>query len=363
MRYLESKEQSAEFLRLTLPLMVRQAAAYHPVSYTIWYEHVAGINPPLSTALTARLASNEPLTDEEAYRLYARHVSERDAAVLDNLQERLQSLLDDTAQTFNSAGEDTGHFSRTLRESRADLSGEATVAKIQQVISRLLSEALRMETMTQVLAEKLEGRTQEVKALTEQLQRAQTDAVVDPLCGIYNRRGFLREAKAMLESTSGLDGSALVLADVDHFKQINDTYGHPTGDDVLRNTARRIVSATRGTDLVARNGGDEFVMVLNHPVSPASASQILERLRADLSRPLGPPHPRIATTASIGLAYFPPQELPANASLLLTTADARMYESKSAGRNRVTTNRTPAQSATTTSGLPNPGSITQPARL
>ena len=189
-------------------------------------------------------------------------------------------------------------------------------------------------------------------------------ATTDGLTGLANRAAFDESLPAMLQAARKANQPiAVAFIDLDNFKQINDTYGHPTGDDVLRNTARRIVSATRGTDLVARNGGDEFVMVLNHPVSPASASQILERLRADLSRPLGPPHPRIATTASIGLAYFPPQELPANASLLLTTADARMYESKSAGRNRVTTNRTPSQLATTTSGLPNPGSITQPARL
>jgi diguanylate cyclase len=335
MRYLESKEQSAEFLRLTLPLMVRQAAAYHPVSYTIWYEHVAGINPPLSTALTARLASNEPLTDEEAYRLYARHVSERDAAVLDNLQERLQSLLDDTAQTFNSAGEDTGHFSRTLRESRADLSGEATVAKIQQVISRLLSEALRMETMTQVLAEKLEGRTQEVKALTEQLQRAQTDAVVDPLCGIYNRRGFLREAKAMLESTSGLDGSALVLADVDHFKQINDTYGHLLGDKVLRSVGEIFQENAKGNEIAARVGGEEFALLLPQ-TKLEGARAVAERIRAAVSRGRilrdGNQAEVGSITVSLGIAVGAPGE---TLDMLMFRADRALYAAKSAGRNRV----------------------------
>ncbi|EQD60700.1 diguanylate cyclase, partial [mine drainage metagenome] len=118
--YIESKEQSAELLRLALPLMAGQHAAYHPVSYTLWYEHLAGINPPLSAALTARLELHQPLTDDEVCRLYMRHVSERDAAVLDNLQQRLQSLLDEAAQTFNTAGEDTGQFARTLRASRAD---------------------------------------------------------------------------------------------------------------------------------------------------------------------------------------------------------------------------------------------------
>ena len=335
MRYIESKEHSAELLRLTLPLMVRQAAAYHPISYAIWYEHVAGINPPLSTALTARLETNEPLSDDEVYRLYARHVSERDAAVLDHLQQRLQDLLDDTARTINSAGEDSGHFTRTLRESRSDLEQEATAAKIQQVISRLLSEALRMETMTQILSEKLDGSTREVRALTEQLQRAQTEAVIDPLCGIHNRRGFLREAKALLESGAGLQGSALVLADVDHFKQVNDTYGHLLGDKVLRSVGGIFRDSVQGVGVAARVGGEEFALLLPE-TSLQAARSLAEQIRAAVARgriqrendkeDIG------SITVSLGVALGTAGE---TLDMLMFRADRALYSAKRAGRNQV----------------------------
>jgi diguanylate cyclase len=335
MRYIESKEQSAELLRLTLPLMARQSAAYHPISYTIWYEHLAGINPPLSTALAARIDANEPLNDDEVYGLYMRHVSERDAAVLDDLQARLQNLLDDTAQTFNSAGEDTGHFSRTLRESRSDLAEEVTVAKIQQVISRLLSEALRMETMTQILTEKLEGRTQEVKALTQQLQRAQAEAVIDPLCGIHNRRGFLREAKAVLETDSGLAGSALVLADVDHFKQINDTFGHVLGDKVLRSIAGIFRDSIKGRDIAARIGGEEFALLLPQ-TTLEGARTVAEQIRSTISRGRicrDQNRETIGTiTVSLGVAAGAPGE---SLDTLMFRADQALYAAKRAGRNQV----------------------------
>ncbi len=335
MRYIESKEQSAELLRLTLPLMVRQTAAYHPISYTIWYEHVAGINPPLSSALAARLETNEPLSDDEAYRLYARHVSERDAAVLDHLQQRLQDLLDDTARTINSAGEDSGHFTRTLRESRSDLEQEATAAKIQQVIARLLSEALRMETMTQILSEKLDGSTREVRALTEQLQRAQTEAVIDPLCGIHNRRGFLREAKALLESSAGLEGSAIVLADVDHFKQVNDTYGHLLGDKVLRSVGGIFRESVKEVGVAARVGGEEFALLL--PGTTLQAARALaEQIRAAVGRgriqreknkeDIG------SITVSLGVAVGTAGE---TLDMLMFRADRALYSAKRAGRNQV----------------------------
>jgi diguanylate cyclase len=352
MRYIESKEQSSELLRLTLPLMARQEAAYHPVSYTLWYEHVAGINPPLSIALNARLDANEPLTEDEVYRLYMRHVSERDAAVLDTLQQRLQTLLDDTAQTFNSAGEDTGQFARTLRTSRSDLAEEATAAKVQQVISRLLSEAQRMETVTQILTEKLEVRTTEVKALTQKLQQAQTEALIDPLCGIANRRGFVREAKAMIESGEGLNGCALVLADVDHFKQINDNYGHLLGDKVLRAIATTLRGQVQDRFLAARIGGEEFALLL--PQTPLDkAREVAERIRSAVARGkiLRDQTTEIigAITVSFGIAVGGEGD---TLEMLMFRADQALYSAKRSGRNQVCVDSLSTAEAQQSSPLP-----------
>ena len=235
----------------------------------------------------------------------------------------------------NSAGEDSGHFTRTLRESRSDLEQEATAAKIQQVISRLLSEALRMETMTQILSEKLDGSTREVRALTEQLQRAQTEAVIDPLCGIHNRRGFLREAKALLESSAGLEGSAIVLADVDHFKQVNDTYGHLLGDKVLRSVGGIFRESVKEVGVAARVGGEEFALLL--PGTTLQAARALaEQIRAAVGRgriqreknkeDIG------SITVSLGVAVGTAGE---TLDMLMFRADRALYSAKRAGRNQV----------------------------
>ena len=95
MRYDEPRDKSAELLRLTLPLMAQQHAGFHPVSFTLWYEHVAGINPALSQVLAPRLESNQPLSDDETYDLYARHVIARDMQMLEHLQQRLRAAWDD----------------------------------------------------------------------------------------------------------------------------------------------------------------------------------------------------------------------------------------------------------------------------
>jgi diguanylate cyclase len=335
MRYIEDKEQSSELLRLALPLMGRQAAAYHPVSYSIWYEHVGGLNPPLSEVLTARLAANEPLTEEDVYRLHARHIYTRDVKMVESLQQRLLGLLEDTAQTAAAAGEDTGRYGRALRQSRSALTEAASLEAMRQVIAQLVSETVRMEVSTLALSEKLEIRSKEVNALTEQLERMQTEALLDPLCGLNNRRGFERAAQEIAESDGELNGAALLLADVDHFKQVNDTHGHLLGDKVLRTIAQTMRSSIKGRDIAARIGGDEFAILL--PQTPLhGAAALAEQLRlavagGHIRRGNGTDFVG-SITLSIGVAAAHRGE---TFESLMERTDAALYGAKRNGRNRV----------------------------
>jgi diguanylate cyclase len=335
MRYLESKQHSAQLLRLALPLMVRQNAAYHPVSYTLWYEHVAGLNPSLSAALAARLEESDALSEEDAYRLYARHISERDAAVLETLQRRLQALLESTAQEVATACEDSGRFRRSLQQGRSDLTNEVSASAVQEVIGRLLSEALRMEAATQTLTEKLDARTRDVLSLTKQLNEAHTEALTDPLCALSNRRGFMRAAQELCDSEQGLEGAALVLIDADHFKWVNDTFGHLLGDKVLRAIAEVLRANIKGRDIAARIGGEEFALLL--PQTPLQgAHSVAEQIRLAVQRIRihgDRAHDTVGSvTISLGLALGRAGE---SIDELMARADVALYAAKRDGRNRV----------------------------
>lgn len=335
MRYVENKQQSATLLRLSLPLMVRQNAAYHPVSYALWYEHLAGLNPKLSAALTARLAANDPLSEDDAYRLYSEHISDRDAAVLRTLQDRLHALLDESVQDVNSIREGTGHFTQTLKKSSFDLTEEVSRVTVREVIARLLSAAISMESANKELSEKLEVRTKEIVSLTEQLDQAQTEALIDPLCGIKNRRGFEHMAQALRDSQNGLEGASLILLDVDHFKRVNDSFGHLFGDKVLRCLAQALQDNVKGRDVVARIGGEEFVLLL--PQTPLAGAQVVaERIRiaVEQSRIYSESTNQTvgSVTISLGLALGERDE---SVDELLARADAALYSAKRSGRNRL----------------------------
>lgn len=334
MRYREDKEQSAEFLRLALPLMARQDAAYHPVSYSLWYEHVAGLNPPLTEVLTARLASDAALTEDEAYRLHARYISARDVKLLESLQQQLRRTLDEAAHNTARAGNETERFGRTLEEGRSQIASAVSVKKIQDLITQLLTETLRMEGTALALAQQLDARAAEVRDLTEQLQRAQTEALLDPLCGLHNRRGLEREAQDLAGPDGELAGAALLIADIDHFKRVNDTYGHLLGDKVLRTIAQTMRSNIKGRDIAARIGGEEFAVLL--PRTTLQGAQALaEQLRRAVANGRihrGPGEVIGSVTLSIGVAVAGPGE---GFEALMVRADAALYAAKREGRNRI----------------------------
>jgi diguanylate cyclase (GGDEF)-like protein len=159
-------------------------------------------------------------------------------------------------------------------------------------------------------------------------------SVSDPLTGLYNRR-YLQDqlARELQRASAGRRPVAVVVADIDRFKQANDALGHGAGDEILRAVARKIEASVRGVDTVCRWGGDEFVLVL--PDSPLDVAHERARQLATAVRGLGEDLDGSPTvTLSIGVAVFPDHGTTADA--LLRAADAAMYASKAAGRDGVT---------------------------
>jgi diguanylate cyclase len=335
MRYSESRESSAELLRLTLPLMAQQKSGFHPVSFTLWYEHLAGINPELSRELTRRLDAQSPLTDDDTYDLHARHVVARDMHTLRELQERLRKLLEEAFQITAQASDQTGQFERSLEATQHRLTAPTSLDGVRAVVSELLSESQRMQVLTQAVVEKLDVRAQEVGELRTALERAQTEALLDPLTGLKNRRAFERAVSELMREEPGMAGAALLLVDIDHFKGVNDTYGHLFGDKVLRAVAHVLQANIKGRDLVARLGGEEFG-ILFVKASADGALAVAEQIRGAVSqgriRSVAGPELTGAVTVSAGLAVATTDE---SLESLLERADGALYEAKRTGRNRV----------------------------
>jgi len=337
MRYSENRERSAELLRLTLELMGRQSASLHPMSYALWYEHVAGINPSLSKVLESRLQTNQPLSEDDVYELHSRYIVARDLEALERLQRKLRDLLEEAAEATAGAVENTGQYSVTLEETRSRLAGAVDLESVHSVIAELVQETARMHSATQTVTETLDARTEEVRALTRQLEQAQTEAMLDPLTGLKNRRGLERSVEDLSSADETLVGTALLLADIDHFKEINDAHGHLLGDKVLRSTAHMLQSNIKGRDLAARLGGDEFAVLLKRTTIEGAcilAQQIRSAIAAGRFRGIDGRELPGTVSLSVGVAVGRAGD---TLESLLARADAALYEAKRKGRNRVAT--------------------------
>ncbi|MDE2516845.1 MAG: PleD family two-component system response regulator [Rhodospirillales bacterium] len=158
-------------------------------------------------------------------------------------------------------------------------------------------------------------------------------ALTDPLTGLYNQRYLTRHLGGLLESHQARQ-LALLMIDVDHFKQVNDEFGHPTGDRALRAIADTLRANVRVFDSLARYGGEEFVVVM--PGTTTEAAMVAaERLREAVEEMVfeAVPGQRCRLTASIGVADT--EDTPCSPQTLLQAADQALYQAKRAGRNRV----------------------------
>lgn len=198
----------------------------------------------------------------------------------------------------------------------------------REATDRLLAEKGAIIAELQSLQATLEARRQELEALNRRLDH---EAMTDALTGLPNRRRFDRVLGGLLAQvdTDALGGGfTLALLDVDHFKAINDRFGHAAGDRVLETLARLLHDTLRGDDLAARIGGEEFVLLMPN-TSPEDARCPLERLRTRVQQHQWQ---GIPVTLSIGLAGHRPGDTAAG---LLERADRALYAAKQGGRNRI----------------------------
>jgi diguanylate cyclase (GGDEF)-like protein len=198
-----------------------------------------------------------------------------------------------------------------------------------------VERAEQLDVARSALGQEVTKRLWAERELTQANRRLRAKALRDALTGLYNR-GYLEESLERETSRARRSEQPLgvMMVDVDHFKRINDTYGHAAGDAVLRAVAQCLLSLARAEDIPCRYGGEEFVLVMAH-ASPATVRERAERLRAGVQalaiehddRSIGP------VTLSVGIAMFP--EHGDNWRSVLQAADTALYSAKAGGRNRV----------------------------
>lgn len=180
----------------------------------------------------------------------------------------------------------------------------------------------------------LRARLRAVLRLERLLRLLAERAELDGLTGLGNRVQFDRRlAQELAENQRHGHAVSLAMIDADHFKKINDTFGHPAGDEVLIGIAKILITCSRSTDIPCRYGGEEFAIIMPN-TQPADAEVVCQRIRMALSEVVWPRHPDRTVTVSIGLAGVSGASAVTSSSLV-QRADSALYDAKRSGRNRV----------------------------
>jgi diguanylate cyclase len=335
MKYHDSVEKSAEYLGHALLLMAKQAAALHPVSFAVWYEYVAGGNPALKAAIDEHLQNGEVLDEKLTYDLYNQHVAEINDQIAKQFSDGFQRVLAEMSSSAAQAGDQAGQFGNALEKWCAARSLSNPGANHD--VDSILGLTRNMQGSIVSLKGRLDESRNEIEQLRKVVGKAREDALTDGLTGLTNRRGFDAElAACLMASDPLLCGPSLLMADIDHFKQVNDTYGHVFGDKVIQAVAKILKCNVKDENKSARYGGEEFVVLLPH-MSTDDARQLAEMIRSDVERV------RVKRSSdswapanfsvSLGVASYKAGEL---ATDFVARADIALYASKNAGRNRVT---------------------------
>jgi len=337
MKYCDSLEKSAEYLRLAIPLMSKQAAAFHPISYVVWYEYVAGINPALKTSIDALVEKGVVLDDKTTFALYQKHIAELDEESAQRVSAGFERVLAEMSLSAAQAGNEASKFGTALEQWSEGLTEPGAGAALGAGADKLLSDTRQMHNAITSLSGRLSESKEEIERLRQEVSRAKEDALTDGLTGLVNRKGFDLALATCLSSTDhGAHGPCILMTDIDFFKKVNDTYGHLFGDKVIRVVAQTLKANVKGKDLAARYGGEEFVILLQD--TPIQGAHVLaERIRVAVEngriRRIGNDETVSKITVSLGVATYREGE---SASEFIERADKALYASKTQGRNRVT---------------------------
>ena len=263
-KVLDEHERTMAFAEVALGQIksLRQTAV--PRNYEIWYVYATGYNSPLNKIINETLARNGKLTEADLEQIYETYLSQiKTTDRIDKVGARVIGEIDDVMNLITEALAMSARYDDSLSGASRKLEVAQSGVQVKTVVESLMKSTREMRDTNKALEDRLTLSKSEISNLQQSLEAIRAESLTDPLTGLGNRKFFDRSIDAAVQNAlANGEPLSLLMLDIDHFKSFNDSYGHLTGDQVLRLVGMSLKQTIKGQDITARYGGEEFAVVL-----------------------------------------------------------------------------------------------------
>ena len=333
----DEHERSLAFADIALGQIkaLRQAAT--PRNYEIWYAYATGHHPSLNQKINETLKEKGVLSEGDLDEIYGMFLAPtRLSERIDTVGTMVRGEIEQVMAMIDAAAGSASSYTESLADMSEKLGDSKDRESLRTIVESIVQAAKEMEASNQKLEARLNASKQEIDQLHENLEAVRNESLTDPLTQLSNRKFFdLSLEAAIADARSHNEPLSLLLTDIDYFKKFNDSFGHLTGDQVLRLVAMSVKQNVKGQDIAARYGGEEFAVILPNTML-RSANTVADHIRRAvmakelMKRSTGEHLGRV--TISVGVASLRQSD---TAQTLIERSDACLYAAKRGGRNRV----------------------------
>jgi diguanylate cyclase len=343
----DKHERTLAFAEIALGQIKALRQPAEPRDFEVWYNYATGHNPALNKTINDTLARAGNLTSAEIDAIHQTYFTV--ARISDRIDGVGAKVLDEIEQVMamiDTAVGSTSSYSASLADVSRQLGAAVDRDGLRTIVESLVQTTRQFEHANQALEARLHASRQEITDLQSDLEAVRHESLTDQLSSLANRKYFDLAIGKAAAAASALDKPlSLLMIDIDHFKSFNDSYGHLTGDQVLRLVALCVKQNVKGQDIAARYGGEEFAIVLPN-TNLQAATVVADHIRRAvmgkelMKRSTGESLGRV--TVSVGVAAWRRSD---TVQTLIERADACLYRAKRLGRNQTVCESEPVAQA------------------
>ena len=317
--------------------MARDGLVPIPDNFSVYYACISGSNAALKTAMDVLITHFGKPNQQQCSELFQAYLSaDAEHRALNSANSHVEAEINRVMEHIAKSAEGSQAYGKSLNDFSGGLQPDMSMDQIRAAVTRVADSTRLMAEQNKRLQTELEQSTQQLTEMRSNLDQVRKESLIDPLTEVGNRKFFSYEIERITRDACETGAPlSMLIADIDHFKNFNDTYGHLIGDQVLRLVAHTLVENLKGRDIIARYGGEEFVILLPN-TTMADAERVGDQLRNHLAtkqlRRKNTQETLGVITISIGCTEYGPNE---DLDTLVARADAALYEAKQTGRNKV----------------------------